>query len=145
MLFALKYPLFIFLIFSFVMGLAPSVRTETGTPAFQESLTWARDQAAKIKDQIAGVDTSFSGVQSPEKNERGEKGQDDENDQRQEAKNQAKWPHSQEESPACRPTFGKLSPCGEKPKDEKKLKAQARDKVELQDQDKPEPDVKEAI
>ena len=59
-----------------------------------------------------------------ERGERGEKGQDEENDQVQ-----AQRPPSQEESPVCRPKFGKLSPC------EKNLKAQ----------DQPESDVKASI
>lgn len=53
----------------------------TQSRVFQESLTWARDQASKIKNQIADVDKS----------------------------------PSQERSPVCRPTLGKL-PCARKPK-----------------------------
>ena len=57
----LKYP---FLILILTAGLGYSTLA-TENPAFQESLSWAREHAAQIKDQISGVDTSFSNVELP--------------------------------------------------------------------------------
>ncbi len=92
-------------LFSSSLAFASTMPTpDSSMPAFQESMTWAREQAAKIKDRIATVEGPLSGVLLPEKEDTGDLDQPD---------------PSLEENPVCRRRFGEL-PCPKKSKAAKK-------------------------
>ncbi len=104
MLFALIFLFHSSSAFALTMPASTMLASDSSTLAFQESLTWAREQAAKIKDQIATVEEPLSGVPLPEKEDNRDSDQPD---------------PSQDENPVCRRRFGEL-PCTKKSKAVKK-------------------------